>query len=276
MTDVVVGTVKAGVERIERTGQELGAHPEMLAAGPTAAVAQAAISGETKHAVAEVKSATAAAGGGARGAAVAVNNLYNPGAPVVDAVEATAVAAAKGDVRATAKAGANVGITAASGFLQVLGAVEGAASLGGAIKGGAAPPLLEGSGSAPAPGNGGVSAAVKKFVADERGGVPGTLKPPTRRLATEGDTQFRTEADALAEAAKRWGIDPITLESMPMYGKNPNLTGAKGGPWYIVSGLNAEAKIIEFDHHAHGHVYLDTNEFERPHFHGPDKEHLTY
>ncbi len=100
------------MERIERTGQELRAHPEMLAAGPTAGVAQAAISGETKHAVAEVKSATAAAGGGARGAAVAVNNLYNPGAPVVDAVEATAVAAAKGDVRATAKAGANVGITA--------------------------------------------------------------------------------------------------------------------------------------------------------------------
>jgi RHS repeat-associated protein len=98
----------------------------------------------------------------------------------------------------------------------------------------------------------------------------------TRRIATMGDTQFRTGADALAEALERHGIDPSTVEVTPMYGKNPNLIGPRGQPWETVRGLNSEGKIIEFQHHPSGHFFGDTNEFELPHYHGPDREHLTY
>jgi RHS repeat-associated protein len=98
----------------------------------------------------------------------------------------------------------------------------------------------------------------------------------TRRLATMGDTQFRTGADALAEALERHGIDPSTVETTTMYGKNPNLIGPQGQPWEMVRGLNSEGKIIEFRHDASGHFFGDTNEFELPHYHGPNGEHLTY
>jgi hypothetical protein len=62
----------------------------------------------------------------------------------------------------------------------------------------------------------------------------------------------------------------------PVYGKNPNLTGPQGQPWEIVRGLNAEGNVVEIDHHASGHFFSDTNEYEEPHYHGPDGEHLTY
>jgi RHS repeat-associated protein len=97
-----------------------------------------------------------------------------------------------------------------------------------------------------------------------------------RRLATAGDTQFRTAGDALAEALERHGIDPSTVETTSMYGRNPNLIGPQGQPWEMVRGLNADGELIEFEHHANGHFFDDTNEFELPHYHGPDGEHLTY
>ncbi len=99
---------------------------------------------------------------------------------------------------------------------------------------------------------------------------------PTRRLATAGDQQFPTADDALAEALARHGIDPSTVETTPMYGKNPNLLGPKGEPWEIVSGLTQDGRLVEFEHHSNGHFFSDKNEFELPHYHGPNGEHLTY
>lgn len=98
----------------------------------------------------------------------------------------------------------------------------------------------------------------------------------TRRLASLGDMQFRTQADALAEALSRHGIDPTTAEARAMYGSNPSLLGPKGEPWAIVRGLDADANLVEFDHHANGHFFQDNNTFELPHFHGPRGEHFTY
>ena len=98
----------------------------------------------------------------------------------------------------------------------------------------------------------------------------------TRRAATKGDTQFRNSGDALAEALRRHGVDPSTVETTPMYGKNPNLTGPQGQPWEVVRGLDSQGEIVKFEHHANGHFFNDTNTFELPHYHGPDGEHLTY
>jgi RHS repeat-associated protein len=102
--------------------------------------------------------------------------------------------------------------------------------------------------------------------------------PPTatRRIGTIGDTQFRTANDALREALIRHGVDPSTVEVQLQYGKNPNLVGSRGEPWQIVQGLNSDGELIEFDHHANGHFFEDTNEFELPHYEGPNKEHLSY
>jgi hypothetical protein len=96
-----------------------------------------------------------------------------------------------------------------------------------------------------------------------------------RCLATEGDTQFRTAADALAEAIERHGIDPSTVETELKYGKKPNLLGPDGKPWEVVRGLNEDGDIVEFQHHSNGHNF-DDGTFELPHYHGPDGEHLTY
>ena len=98
----------------------------------------------------------------------------------------------------------------------------------------------------------------------------------TRRLATVGDKQFSTAGDALAEALTRHGIDPSTVEITTMYGKNQNLLGPQGQPWESVRGLNLDGELIQFEHHANGHFFGDANEFELPHYHGPNGEHLTY
>lgn len=98
----------------------------------------------------------------------------------------------------------------------------------------------------------------------------------TRRPQSPGDRQFPTQGDALAEALKRHGVDPSTVEVTPMYGKNPNLVGPKGEPWEIVSGLDSEGELIRFQNHSNGHSFSDTGEFELPHYRGPNGEHLSY
>lgn len=118
--------------------------------------------------------------------------------------------------------------------------------------------------------------AVSGFSFGPIGDVPESAGSAIRRLATEGDKQFPTAGDALAEALVRHGIDPSTVEITTMYGKNPNLLGPQGQPWEMVRGLNSDGELIQFEHHANGHFFGDTNEFELPHYHGPDGEHLTY
>jgi hypothetical protein len=90
-----------------------------------------------------------------------------------------------------------------------------------------------------------------------------------------GDTQFRTGADALAEALERRGIDPSTVEITQTYGKNANLLGPQGQPWQTVRGLNGEGDVVEFQGHPSGHFFEDGT-FELPHYHGPNGEYPTY
>ncbi|HET9958028.1 MAG TPA: RHS repeat-associated core domain-containing protein [Polyangiaceae bacterium] len=97
-----------------------------------------------------------------------------------------------------------------------------------------------------------------------------------RRAPSPGDVHFPSREAALEEAARRHGIDPSTLEAQPQYGSNPNLVGPRGQPWERVSGLNANADIVTFDHHSNGHYFRDAGEYEFPHYHGPSGEHLTY
>jgi hypothetical protein len=120
-----------------------------------------------------------------------------------------------------------------------------------------------------------ISAALENYRAAKAGGAD-AAEGATRRLATVGDSHFSTAEDALAEALKRYDIDPSTVETTKMYGKNPNLLGPNGEPWEVIRGLNSHGEIVQFDHHPYGHFYSDTNEFELPHYHGPNGEHLTY
>jgi hypothetical protein len=101
-------------------------------------------------------------------------------------------------------------------------------------------------------------------------------EPLRRRDATPGDAQFTSREEALAEALKRHGVDPGTVETQTMFGKNPNLKGPKGEPWEIVRGLDREGNMVEFQHHASGHRFMNNGTYELPHYHGPNGEHLTY
>jgi hypothetical protein len=86
-------------------------------------------------------------------------------------------------------------------------------------------------------------------------------RAPGRRAPTKGDADFPTQEEALKEALTRHGVDPTTVETELMYGKNPNLVGPKGEPWESVRGLDGEGNIVEFDHHANGHTFTDKGEF---------------
>ncbi|MFV8638625.1 hypothetical protein ACNRBS_04370 [Ralstonia pseudosolanacearum] len=85
---------------------------------------------------------------------------------------------------------------------------------------------------------------------------------------TVGDKRFPTADDALTEALACHDIAPSTVEITKVYGKNPNLLGPQGQPWEVARGLNSDGELIEFEHHANGHYFSDTNEFELPHYHG--------
>lgn len=78
------------------------------------------------------------------------------------------------------------------------------------------------------------------------------------------------------EAFARHGIDPSIVEVATMYGKNPNLIGPKGQPWELISELDSNGEIMRFERHPSEHFFSDKNEFELPHYHGPNGEHLTY
>lgn len=97
-----------------------------------------------------------------------------------------------------------------------------------------------------------------------------------RRDQTPGDADFPSKEAALTEALRRHGVEPGTVETQPMFGKNPNLLGDKGEPWEKVRGLNNDGELVEIDHHANGHVFTDNDTFEHPHYHGPSGEHLCY
>jgi len=131
------------------------------------------------------------------------------------------------------------------------------------------------------PRSNGISASQRPAAAESRGNAvqraeASSATAPSRRRATPGDMHFQSADDALAEALSRYGIDPATVETTQMYGKNPNLLGPQGQPWERVIGLTSDGDVIVIDHHASGHYFSDTNEFELPHYHGPNGEHLTY
>jgi hypothetical protein len=104
------------------------------------------------------------------------------------------------------------------------------------------------------------------------------MSSESRRIATPwvAANPAILQTTRIAEALERHGIDPSTVETTPMYGKNPNLVGPEGQPWERVRGLTLDGELVEFEHHANGHFFGDTNEFELPHYHGPSGEHLSY
>jgi RHS repeat-associated protein len=100
---------------------------------------------------------------------------------------------------------------------------------------------------------------------------------PHRRKQTGGDVTYETEEQARAEALRRHGATPdAPYEATPVYGKNENLKGPKGEPSERVATINSEGELVEFDHHSNGHFFKDTNEYELPHYHGPNGEHISY
>ena len=108
-------------------------------------------------------------------------------------------------------------------------------------------------------------------------------------VATKGvlvhNSYSDTVADSLGaaqrEAIRRYGL-PTTLsnnvESVPQFGRNPNLLGPNGEPWGILRVLDVDGNVTEIIHHSNGHLFNDIDPpfFEPPHFHGPDGEHIFY
>jgi len=112
---VPVGIVKEGVRRLERTADELKGDPiatatTALASGPAAAIAQASTRAEAKHAWNQIQSVTAKQGGGAAGAFVAANELYNPAFAAIESGTQAMKSLRAGDYREAGKAHAETGI----------------------------------------------------------------------------------------------------------------------------------------------------------------------
>ncbi len=101
---------------------------------------------------------------------------------------------------------------------------------------------------------------------------------PRRRTQTEGDVTLESESAARREAFRRNDVstsEPNNFTREKVYGKNDNLKGPKGEPSEVVKTKNLHGDDIEIDHHNHGHNFPDGT-YERPHYQGPDGEHISY
>ncbi len=68
----------------------------------------------------------------------------------------------------------------------------------------------------------------------------------------------------------------ISLKLTKIVFKNPNLRGPNGEPSELLKGIDMNGNNVEILHHKWGHQFKDNNTFERPHFQGPNGEHLSY
>jgi hypothetical protein len=91
------------------------------------------------------------------------------------------------------------------------------------------------------------------------------------------DAYFATQDEAKAAALQAYGVsDTSTVEVRTMYGKNPNLIGPNGEPWYQFDAINDDGDLVTIDNHANGHYFEDNNTYALPHYHGPDGSHFFY
>jgi hypothetical protein len=99
----------------------------------------------------------------------------------------------------------------------------------------------------------------------------------TRRPQTPGDATYNTQDEAMTEAISRHGGNADSpVETTSVYGKNPNLRGPNGEPSERVTIVDANGDLVSFDHHSNGHLFSDANQYELPHYHGPNGEHISY
>lgn len=97
-----------------------------------------------------------------------------------------------------------------------------------------------------------------------------------RRDPTPGDMDFPSSEEARDEAIRQHGGQLDIFEEIPVYGRNPNLTGPNGEPYSVLHTLDNNGELIEIKHHSNGHEYHDNQTSEWPHYHGPNDEHLNY
>jgi hypothetical protein len=102
---------------------------------------------------------------------------------------------------------------------------------------------------------------------------------PERRRQKPGDKDFPSERAARREAFRQNNVPTSqtdNFERVPTYGKNDNLKGPNGEPYEEIHTKDAHGNPVVIEHHKHGHHFKDTNEFEKPHYQGPNNEHLSY
>jgi len=111
--------------------------------------------------------------------------------------------------------------------------------------------------------------------ADEVGTVQ--VGPLVRRPQSPADMTFKRRAEARAEAIRQHGGMPELFEELPVYGRNPNLRGPLGEASHVVHTVDRQGNLLQIQHHSNGHRFLDSGEFEFPHYHGVDGlGHLSY
>lgn len=92
-----------------------------------------------------------------------------------------------------------------------------------------------------------------------------------------GDALFPSESDAFDEVLRRFGVSDVsTVERIPTWGNNPNLPGPRGEPWEVIRALDDSGNLVEFHHHANGHLFDEDGQWSLPHYHGPNGEHIFY
>jgi hypothetical protein len=112
---------------------------------------------------------------------------------------------------------------------------------------------------------------------EEEPGPAGTDDATPLVSEKPNDAYFATQDEAEAAALQAHGVsDTSTVEVRTMYGKNPNLTGPNGEPWYQLDAINGDGDLVTIDNHANGHYFKDNNTYALPHYHGPDGSHYFY
>ena len=104
-----------------------------------------------------------------------------------------------------------------------------------------------------------------------------------RRRQNEGDVTLPSERAARREAFRQNDVptsqaNNFTREVDPDSRRNPNLQGPDGEPSEIIKTKDVNGKDVEIKHHSNGHEYDDVKpkQFEHPHYHGPNQEHISY
>ncbi len=102
---------------------------------------------------------------------------------------------------------------------------------------------------------------------------------PVRRKQSTDDITLPNERAARREALRRNNIATSKANNYTKtddWDPNPNIRGPKGEPAEFIDAEDLHGNSVRIPHHKHGHFFDDTNEFELPHFQGPNGEHISY